>query len=255
MEIKEKLLKLALIMTVLFSLSIMPILFAEDVNATTTSYEYQVLDLINKERSKVGVTPLKMDKELFNAAKIRTGELTKKFSHTRPDGSSCYTVSSKVMGENIAYGQATPESVMNTWMNSEGHRNNILNPNFKSVGIGYLKGNPSYWVQLFGDKKAELGDNSQSSKSLGTPSLSLATGNKKIILKWKKIPNASGYQIYTKQNGKYVLKKTIAKGNVIQYTDKNLKKKKYYYKIRSFITSNGAIKYSKFSSIKSQIPK
>lgn len=258
MRIKERALKLILAMLVFFCISITPTIFAEEVSAAANSYEYQVLDLINEERSKIGVTPLKMDKELFDAAKLRTNELKIKFSHTRPDGSSCFTVSSKVRGENIAYGQSTPQSVMNTWMNSEGHRSNILNPDFKSVGIGYVKGNPSYWVQLFGNKKANERVNTQDTvKKPETPSFSLVSGSKKIIIKWKKVPKASGYQIYiaTNKNGKYALKKTIANKDTIQYIDKNLKKKTYYYKIRSYINSNGSKIYSTFSSIKSKTPK
>jgi hypothetical protein len=90
------------------------------------------------------------------------------------------------------------------------------------------------------------------------PSFSLTTGNKKITIKWNKVSGVSGYEIYksTKKNGKYVLKKAITKGNTVQFTDKNLKKKqKYYYKIRSYVKKDGKKVYSKFSSIKSKTTK
>lgn len=76
--------------------------------------------------------------------------------HTRPDGSSFSTalqqqgVSYRGCGENIAWGQRTPEQVMNGWMNSEGHRANILNKNYKNIGVGFYQENDvNYWVQLF----------------------------------------------------------------------------------------------------------
>ena len=79
-------------------------------------------------------------------------ELQELFDHTRPDGSSCFTALDEAgvrywtAGENIAAGAATPESVMNMWMNSEGHRANILNESFDAIGVGRM-GN--YWVQMF----------------------------------------------------------------------------------------------------------
>ena len=78
------------------------------------------------------------------------------FSHTRPDGRSCFTaltdlgISYGGAGENIAYGQSSPEEVMTAWMNSSGHRANILNSSFTKLGVGvYKSGNTIYWVQLF----------------------------------------------------------------------------------------------------------
>ena len=94
----------------------------------------------------------------MQAAEVRAGELPKKFSHTRPNGSSCFTAvrsSYGYIGENIAAGQRSPEEVVESWMNSEGHRKNILNKNFRNLGVGYVNVENSeyghYWVQLFSD--------------------------------------------------------------------------------------------------------
>ncbi|MCL2116661.1 MAG: CAP domain-containing protein [Methanobrevibacter sp.] len=258
MASKDIFLKLIGFMLILFCLAIIPMVFVGEAVAASTSYEYQVLDLINNERSKVGAAPLEMDNELFSAAKTRTQEIKRKFSHIRPDGSQYFTVSSKVRAENIANGQKTPKSVMNSWMNSPMHRNNILNPRYKSIGIGYIGGNTPYWVQLFGDKKANDKDKSlNADKKPKTPSFSLARGVKEVTIKWNKVSDVSGYQIFrsTKLTGNYELKKTITSKNTVKCIDKNLKKIKYFYKIRSFSTVSGKREYSKFSTIKSITPK
>lgn len=90
------------------------------------------------------------------AAAARAKELSQRYSHTRPNGSECFTILWHLgidygyAGENIAMGQRTPEIVMNDWMNSSGHRANILNKNYDCIGVGYtmVDGHP-YWVQLF----------------------------------------------------------------------------------------------------------
>lgn len=127
-----------------------------DQNQSQNSYEQQVIDLINKERNANGLSPVTTTTTLQNAAYKRAVEIKELFSHTRPDGTSCFTVlgefqiSYTACGENIAYGQKTPEAVMQAWMNSSGHRANILSSKFGKVGIGYyvVNGTP-YWVQLF----------------------------------------------------------------------------------------------------------
>ncbi len=120
------------------------------------SYVEQVVDLVNAERAKVNLPALTMSQEVNQAAQIRAVETTQSFSHTRPNGSSFSSVltengiSYRRAGENIAWGQKTPEAVVNAWMNSEGHRANILNANFTTIGVGYyLNGSTPYWVQLF----------------------------------------------------------------------------------------------------------
>lgn len=123
----------------------------------SASFAAQVVALCNEQRAANGLGPLTEDAALDSRAQIRAGELITTFSHTRPDGSSCFTVIGDVSwttcGENIAAGYQTPQDVVNGWMNSEGHRANILNPAFTKIGVGYCTGG-SYgtnWVQLFTD--------------------------------------------------------------------------------------------------------
>lgn len=112
---------------------------------------YEVLDIVNKERKAEGLSELTMDKDLLSSAMLRAAECAADFSHTRPDGTSCFTASTKARGENIAAGQSTPEYVMNSWMNSSGHKANILGSRYKTIGIGAIKyGSARYWVQMFG---------------------------------------------------------------------------------------------------------
>lgn len=115
-------------------------------------YAEEILALVNKERSAAGVSPLMLNMTMTAAAAKRAEEITEYFSHDRPDGSSCFTVfdeyglSWSYVGENIAFGYNSSESVMDGWMNSEGHRNNILSPDFTELGVGYCDG---CWVQIF----------------------------------------------------------------------------------------------------------
>ena len=117
-----------------------------------------VLELVNAARAQNGKSPLTLDDALTDVAQLRAEEIVQSFSHTRPNGTSCFTaveeagISAGSMGENIAAGQSSPAAVMDSWMNSEGHRANILKGDFSSIGIGYVKapsGYKHYWVQLF----------------------------------------------------------------------------------------------------------
>lgn len=120
-------------------------------------YVLQILNLVNAERSKAGLSELKLDADVTAAANVRAKEIRQSFSHTRPNGTSFSSalteqgISYRRSGENIAWGQKTPEQVMNGWMNSNGHRANILNANFENIGIGYYQdaNGTNYWVQLF----------------------------------------------------------------------------------------------------------
>ena len=126
-------------------------------DTTALSYAEQVVKLVNEERVKAGLSELTMDTTLTAAANVRAQEIKQLFSHTRPDGTSFSTVlkehniSYRGSGENIAWGQKSPEQVMNGWMNSDGHRANILNENFKNIGVGYYQdaNGTNHWVQLF----------------------------------------------------------------------------------------------------------
>ena len=106
-------------------------------------------NIVNKERQAAGLKPLRFNETLYKAAVIRAEEITIKFSHTRPNGDSAFTVAPGLMnGENISYGYSSPTSAVQGFMNSPGHRQNILNPSY-SIG-SYING-VWYWVQLFGN--------------------------------------------------------------------------------------------------------
>lgn len=126
------------------------------VSSSMQNYTDEVVSLINQERSAQGLNPLKAVTVLNQCAEIRSQELVTAFSHTRPDGRSCSTilddtgVSWRTTGENIAYGYNSPKAVMEGWMNSPGHRANILNADFDSVGVGVISQNGVlYWTQIF----------------------------------------------------------------------------------------------------------
>lgn len=130
----------------------------EDNNNGTSQGDFasQVVALVNAERTKQGLSALTIDTKVQQAALVRAKESAQSFSHTRPNGSSFSTalteagVSYRRAGENIAYGQSTPQQVMNAWMNSSGHRANILNANYTTIGVGYTVINgTAYWAQLF----------------------------------------------------------------------------------------------------------
>ena len=116
----------------------------------------QVAALVNAARAEYGLPALTVDAKVQQAAQVRARESAQSFSHTRPDGSSFSTalteagVSYTRSGENIAYGQTTPQQVVQAWMDSAGHRANILDAGFTHIGVGYAVVNgTAYWAQLF----------------------------------------------------------------------------------------------------------
>lgn len=121
--------------------------------------EEQVLALVNVERKKAGVAPLQMDWELQRVARIKSCDMAEKnyFSHDSPtygspfDMMKDFGIKYKAAGENIASGQKTAQSVMNSWLNSSGHRANILKGSFTHIGVGYCEGGTMspYWTQQF----------------------------------------------------------------------------------------------------------
>lgn len=125
--------------------------------ANQDAWMRRIIELVNEERTRVGVSELSQNSKAMSAAQVRAREIVRVFSHTRPDGRGFSTalkeagISYSRSGENIAYGQKTPEEVMKGWMNSAGHRANILNPEFASMGVGYVEDSSgtAYWVQLF----------------------------------------------------------------------------------------------------------
>lgn len=122
-----------------------------------STYAQQILALVNQERTKAGLKEVALEEKLGDAANVRAKESATSFSHTRPDGSSFATVLKEKgvtytgAGENIAWGQKSPEEVMKGWMNSSGHRANILNPKFTTLGVGHYQDSKgtNYWAQLF----------------------------------------------------------------------------------------------------------
>ena len=130
---------------------------AKNAEKQTSNADFmaRVVELCNEQRAAYGLAPLTQDASLDACAQVRAAEITEKFDHTRPDGTSCFTVLNGLTytaaGENIAAGQRSPEEVVNDWMNSEGHRANILNASFTKIGVGYTTGGNygTAWVQLF----------------------------------------------------------------------------------------------------------
>lgn len=127
-----------------------------DDNGYNSSYEQQVLNLVNKERRSQGLSALSLSAEAQQAARVRAKEIVSSFSHTRPNGTSCFTVLNEIgakytsAGENIAKGQKTPEQVVEAWMNSPSHRANILSSKYTKLGVGcYFNGSNTYWAQMF----------------------------------------------------------------------------------------------------------
>lgn len=125
-------------------------------SSNTSNYANEVLRLVNQERANAGLSALTTNSTITSAANKRAQEIVQSFSHTRPNGTSFstvlkeYGVSYRTSGENIAYGQKSPQEVVTGWMNSPGHRANILNANFNTIGIGvYQKNGTIYWTQLF----------------------------------------------------------------------------------------------------------
>ncbi|WP_019155291.1 SafA/ExsA family spore coat assembly protein [Robertmurraya massiliosenegalensis] len=125
----------------------------------TKSIENQVIQLTNQERAKYGLKPLKANWELSRVARYKSADMRDRnyFSHTSPTYGSPFDMIKKFglsyrsAGENIAAGQTSPEQVVQAWMNSEGHRANILNSGYTEIGVGYAEGGSQrhYWTQMF----------------------------------------------------------------------------------------------------------
>lgn len=123
------------------------------------SYALQVTELCNEERAKVGLAPLELDETLCKAADTRASELDVRCDHIRADGTKWSTILKELdyhfltAGENVAGGSKTPQEVVDEWMNSEGHRKNILSPEYTKIGVGYAFIVDSrygyYWDQIF----------------------------------------------------------------------------------------------------------
>ncbi len=133
---------------------------ASSTPSTTTSdvnaFEQEVVKLTNAERTKAGLSPLQTDDKLMAAAREKSPDMQSNnyFSHTSPtfgspfDRMKALGITYKSAGENIAQGQRSPQEVVQAWMDSPGHRANILNGKFTHIGVGYVKSG-NYWTQQF----------------------------------------------------------------------------------------------------------
>ncbi|HDR4725771.1 serine protease [Bacillus cereus group sp. Sample62] len=121
-----------------------------------SEFEQRVVELTNAERAKQGLPALKIDTELSKVARVKSEDMQKNnyFDHNSPTYGSPFDMMKKFgisytsAGENIAQGQRTPEEVVQAWMNSAGHRANILNNGFTHIGVGYVESG-NYWTQQF----------------------------------------------------------------------------------------------------------
>ncbi|HLU21737.1 MAG TPA: CAP domain-containing protein [Bacillaceae bacterium] len=129
---------------------------ADNATQGVNKYVATVIRLTNEERSKAGLPALKADSALNNVADVKAQDMYEKgyFSHTSPTYGSPFDmmrdfgISYSAAGENIAQGQKSPEEVVKAWMNSEGHRKNILDNKYTHIGVGYEQGG-NQWVQMF----------------------------------------------------------------------------------------------------------
>lgn len=129
---------------------------SNNVSQSVSDFEKQVVDLTNAERAKEGLKPLEMHSPLMEVAQAKSEDMAKNnyFSHTSPTYGSPFDqiksagISYRSAGENIAQGQRTPQQVVQAWMESPGHRQNIMNANYTHIGVGFVE-NGYYWTQQF----------------------------------------------------------------------------------------------------------
>ena len=125
-------------------------------DTAVADFEKEVVRLVNAERTKRGLSPLAHDWQLSRVARYKSQDMhdNRYFSHTSPVYGSPFTmiknfgISYRSAGENIAKGQRTPAAVVSAWMNSQGHRANILSTSFTHIGVGYVA-DGNYWTQMF----------------------------------------------------------------------------------------------------------
>ena len=126
------------------------------VDSAVTAYEQEVIRLVNEIRVKNGLKELTHDWQVSRVARIKSQDMkdNKYFAHNSPVYGTpfqmlkSFGISYRSAGENIAKGYATPQAVVNGWMNSSGHRANILNANYTHIGVGYVSAG-NYWTQMF----------------------------------------------------------------------------------------------------------
>jgi len=128
----------------------------ENMQGSVSVFERRVVELVNAERAEAGLAALKINEKLSSVAREKSSDMQRNgyFSHTSPTYGSPFDmlrkfgISYNTAGENIAMGYSSPEAVVNGWMNSAGHRANILSSAFTEIGVGHVA-NGNYWTQLF----------------------------------------------------------------------------------------------------------
>ena len=128
----------------------------ENMQGSVSVFERRVVELVNAERAEAGLAALKINEKLSSVAREKSADMQRNgyFSHTSPTYGSPFDmlrkfgISYNTAGENIAMGYSSPEAVVNGWMNSAGHRANILSSAFREIGVGHVA-NGNYWTQLF----------------------------------------------------------------------------------------------------------
>ena len=251
----------------------------EKVSGTARyDYAYQVLNKVNAERKAAGVSELTMDEDLLSAAMLRAAETVVSFDHIRPNGTRCFTASSKMYGENIASGFGTPTEVMQAWMSSDGHKKNILNSSFQSIGVGCIvnaKTKRVYWVQCFGYEAATavtkpanatvtyqvakdtsstttlLSNKSEGEVLSAVSGLKVTAKKRQLTVKWKAKDDVTGYQVQIstsrtfKNKQSYKVKTGKTSKTITKYNSKKLKTgKKYYIRVRAYVKEGAATIYS-----------
>ena len=132
------------------------VLAIPEVDAKVLQYEAEVIRLVNDIRKQNGLSPLTANWELSRVARYKSQDMVdnRYFAHNSPTYGTpfemmrAFGLSFRTAGENIAYGYATPQAVVDGWMNSSGHRANILNASYKQIGVGYVA-QGHYWTQMF----------------------------------------------------------------------------------------------------------
>ncbi|WP_096440140.1 CAP domain-containing protein [Alteribacter populi] len=132
---------------------------SQEESSELSQFEQEVVQLTNAEREQHGLSPLEIDEQVADVARDKSADMRDQgyFSHNSPTHGSpfdmlrSYGVDYNAAGENIAAGQRTPEEVVDAWMNSQGHRENILSDNYTHIGIGHVEGGQygHYWTQMF----------------------------------------------------------------------------------------------------------
>ncbi|WP_026688992.1 CAP domain-containing protein [Alteribacter aurantiacus] len=132
---------------------------SEQTSSELSEFEQEVVRLTNEERTQRGLPELEIAEDVSDVARDKSADMRDNnyFDHNSPTHGSpfdmmrSYGVDYNAAGENIAAGQQTPEQVVDAWMNSQGHRENILSNNYTEIGVGHVEGGQygHYWTQMF----------------------------------------------------------------------------------------------------------